>query len=245
MSPGESKLERLRASRFLVAALAVLVPLAARAEPKDDARRAFVSGLESAREGDYRTALDRFLEAQALYPHPATAFNIARAYEDLGDPAEALSWYRRFTELAPERAEEARPAIERLEQETAAPPRVAAVGLPSQVQATPAELDRLRSLAAELEALATRLSTTSVVPAAPPADGVEPSSPGELPSSSEPAQPTDTPAAPSTGDDFLTEAYERVVVTASRYGQDPLDSPSTIAVITGDEIRLSGAADIS
>ena len=45
-------------------------------------------------------------------------------------------------------------------------------------------------------------------------------------------------------DAFATDAYERVVVTASRYGQDPLDSPSTVTILTADDIRMSGATNI-
>lgn len=45
--------------------------------------------------------------------------------------------------------------------------------------------------------------------------------------------------------DLLGGAYERVVVTASRYGQSPLDSPSTVTILTADDIRLSGAATIA
>ncbi|MEZ4234600.1 MAG: TonB-dependent receptor plug domain-containing protein [Myxococcota bacterium] len=44
--------------------------------------------------------------------------------------------------------------------------------------------------------------------------------------------------------EFLGEAYERVVVSASRVGQDPLDSPATVTVLTADDIRLSGVVDL-
>ncbi|MFK7929406.1 MAG: TonB-dependent receptor plug domain-containing protein, partial [Myxococcota bacterium] len=44
---------------------------------------------------------------------------------------------------------------------------------------------------------------------------------------------------------FEGDAYERVVVTASRYGQAPLDSPSTLSVLTADDVRMSGATDVT
>ncbi|MBT3220437.1 MAG: TonB-dependent receptor, partial [Proteobacteria bacterium] len=46
------------------------------------------------------------------------------------------------------------------------------------------------------------------------------------------------------GGGFMAEAYGRIVVTASRYGQDPLDSPSTTTVLTADDIRLSGVTNL-
>lgn len=218
--------------------LCLMLPTVAFAEPRDDARRAFLAGLESAEQGDYRTAVTYFLEAEELYSHPATMFNIARAYEDLGEPERALRWYRNFSEAAPERAPEAAGAIARLEAEIAAaqaPPPVSPEPTGG-AAATTEELERLRTLAKELEALAVTLAERDG-PVAPPQD---PGSDTPTPAAEDP-----TPAPP-TGEPggFLTEAYERVVVTASRYGQDPLDSPSTISVITADDIRLSGATNI-
>jgi iron complex outermembrane receptor protein len=49
---------------------------------------------------------------------------------------------------------------------------------------------------------------------------------------------------PEVAGGFQSEAYGRVVVTASRYGQDPLDSPSSVTILTEDDIRQSGATSI-
>jgi iron complex outermembrane receptor protein len=43
------------------------------------------------------------------------------------------------------------------------------------------------------------------------------------------------------GGAFLTEAYERVVVSSSRYSQAPLDAASSVTILTADDIRTSGA----
>lgn len=218
--------------RLLCLTLAILLPSLAFAEPKDDARRAFLAGLQAAESGEYERALTHFLEAQELYPHPATIYNIARAYEDMGDVNNALDWYYQFREAAPDRAGEVAEPVARLEALRAtptAPPPTQTTAAPT---ATTAELERLRALAAELEALAADMSAREPgeVVTTEPTEPVEPT---------EPAQP----AAPSDAA-FLTDAYDRVVVTASRYGQDPLDSPSTIAVVTAEDIRLSGATNI-
>lgn len=202
-----------RSSSWLAAALVALLPLAAHAEPKDDARRAFAAGLAAAERGDYAEALVHFLEAQAAVPHPATMFNIARAYEDLGQPEMALSWYRDFKVVSPERASEVDGPVRRIEallaRRAAEAAEAAAVG---------SELEALRRRVAELEG-----GSKGPPDAAPRSDDATP------------------PPEESPGGAFLTEAYERVVFSASRTITDPLDSPSAITVITEDDIRQSGA----
>src|SRR5688572_10722471 len=80
----------------VIACLASWWPTTALADPKDDARRHFAAGLAAASAGDYEIALQRFLAAQAAYPHPATLYNIARSYSDLNDTANALTYYRLY-----------------------------------------------------------------------------------------------------------------------------------------------------
>jgi tetratricopeptide (TPR) repeat protein len=47
-------------------------------------------------EGRYRDAIDAFLDADRIHPLPAFSYNIALAYEAMGDPPRALSWYREY-----------------------------------------------------------------------------------------------------------------------------------------------------
>ncbi len=227
--------------RTSLLALALLLPAVAHADPKDDARRHFTAGLEAARDGQYEVALQHFLAAQDAYPHPSTAFNIARAYYDLGDLPNALTYFRLFQDAAPERAAEVAPTVAiieaRLRQErggaTYTPSATPSAGSAS---ATEEELARLQGIAAELEALAMALKDRVSEPppiTATPTEGDDPpdvSETGELPD------------LPEQG--FLSDAYERVVVTASRYGQEPLDSPATVSIITAEDIRMSGGSTI-
>lgn len=225
----------------LVAALtlALWLPTAALAAPKDDARRYFLAGLESAQAGDYEAALEQFLLAQAYLPHPATLQNIARAYTDLGQYDKAIEAYEQIIEEYPDRADSVRPQLQKLRDAQrqqligpAAPAVVETTGDGEQVTtaavaaATGEELERLRAVAEELESLAELLSTRGSQAQAQ-GEGVALSS-DDL-----------------GGGDFLTDAYERVVVSASRQGQSPLDSPSTITVITAEDIKLSGATQIA
>ena len=217
-----------RRRRWLAGAFCLLLGSSAWADPKDDARRHFVAGLAAAEDSDYERALREFLAARDAYPHPNTTFNIAQAYIDLGLWQEALDEFLLFQEEAPDRAALADDPIVDLRARLVPPQRAPETSLqPTSASATQDELDRLRALATELEELATTLATREP-DAAPESASEEPASP-----------PADIP---STG--FLSDAYERIVITASRYGQAPLDSPSPVTIITADDIRYSGATSI-
>jgi outer membrane receptor protein involved in Fe transport len=237
----------LRLRHLVPLLLALSLPTVALADPKDDARRHFVEGLRAAEAGEFQTALDRFLAAQEAYAHPATMFNIARAYEDLGRLEDARDWYRRLATEHPERAAEVDPALARVEAalvpvaspEPAAPP-AAPTG------ATAGDLDELSQLARQLQDLVAAIAARGPLTGdAPTADDAPATDVPEAPATPEEPtpEPITTPPADSPG--FLTDAYERVVYTASRYGEDPLDSPSTITVLTADDIRLSGATNVA
>jgi len=52
--------------------------------------------------GRFKDAIDLFLQADALASSAALSFNIARAYEKIGDDAASLQWYRDFRRRAPD-----------------------------------------------------------------------------------------------------------------------------------------------
>ena len=45
----------------------------------------------------------------------------------------------------------------------------------------------------------------------------------------------------SSDAEFFQDPYDKVIVTASRTAQDPMDAPASVTVITAEDIRLSGA----
>lgn len=59
-------------------------------------------GADAYAKGRFTDAIDLFLEADALAPSAALSFNIARAYEKIGDGAQSLRWYRDFRRRAPD-----------------------------------------------------------------------------------------------------------------------------------------------
>lgn len=250
--------------RLVPLALALALPTVAMADPKDDARRHFAAGLKAAQDGDYEIALQRFLAAQEAYPHPATLYNIAKAYQDLDDIENALIYYRMFREASPDKAADVDPIVAVLEARASAPQSVATgpassapapSGGPVRVVVTGPtleELARIEAIAAELQALKEAIQarteadvaairddqrTGGVVDGGSATGGLEDlGGPPDLPDLPE------VPALPEGG--FLTDAYEKIVVTASRVGQDPLDSPSTLTVLTEDDIHLSGVSNL-
>lgn len=60
------------------------------------ARDRFRQGAQAYSEGRYKDAIDLFFDADRLAPNPAFAYNIGLAYEELGDAANALRWYRSY-----------------------------------------------------------------------------------------------------------------------------------------------------
>lgn len=235
-----------RSSGLAALLLAALWTPAAHAEPRDEAKRYFLQGLEAAKAKDYETALARFTAAQDIYPHPVTLYNIGRAHLDLGNLDAAIEHFELYVRAKPEKAEEIRPMIATLKarraqgEGTATAAAEAPEGATGGV-ATAAELERLQAIASELAALSAELAERKEAPVAA-AGGAEG---GEAATGEGSEAPVPTSAELGLGEgDFLSDAYENIVVTASRYGQSPLDSPSTIAVLTEEDIRTSGATNI-
>jgi tetratricopeptide (TPR) repeat protein len=67
-----------------------------------EGRARYERGAEAYAKGRFTDAIDLFLEADALAPSAALSFNIARAYEKIGDDAATLRWYRDFRRRAPD-----------------------------------------------------------------------------------------------------------------------------------------------
>lgn len=61
-----------------------------------DAKAHYELGVEAYRERRFEHAIELFLSADRLAPRPALAFNVARAYEKLREPARALEYYREY-----------------------------------------------------------------------------------------------------------------------------------------------------
>ena len=67
--------------------------------PAEGAAAAFAQGQRRYASGQYAEAVEAFSRAQALLPHGATLFNLARCYENLLMPDKALRTYRQALAL--------------------------------------------------------------------------------------------------------------------------------------------------
>lgn len=243
--------------------LALLWAGTAQAEPKDDARRHFRAGLEAIQDENFDLALQHFLAAQEAYPHPATIYNIARVYGDLGDFSNALVYYRLYRDTATEGAVDVEPVISAIEARTGAatvvvttPDEPTTASSVAQNLLTESEQARAQDIAEELTALSEAWSERGATNAsnnalrasgildqleAPPPSDAGGTALGGQDGTTDPSEINLESLGVAS---YVEDPYQRSVVTASRYGQDPIDSPSTISVLTREDIRLSGATSI-
>jgi tetratricopeptide (TPR) repeat protein len=91
------------------------------ASARHAAQETYKRGASAYSSGQYTEAIDLFRQADRLSPSAALSFNIARAYEKIGDGPSTLAWYRdylRRSPRSPDAAEVGR-SIDRLEAELA------------------------------------------------------------------------------------------------------------------------------
>lgn len=69
------------------------------------AQAAYAQGVAAYEDGDYSRAVVHFLRADGFMPSAAFSYNIARAYDRLGDVANSLEWYRDYLRRAPDAAD--------------------------------------------------------------------------------------------------------------------------------------------
>jgi tetratricopeptide (TPR) repeat protein len=68
---------------------------------RSEAKARYEQGVEAYSAGRFKDSVDHFLAADQLSPSAPLSFNIARAYEKLGDDSGALRWYRDYLRRAP------------------------------------------------------------------------------------------------------------------------------------------------
>ena len=89
--------------------LAVTVTIA-HADQRDEARQEFAAGEAADKERDWQNAIEHYLRAYDLAPHPFALYNIASDYEQLGQLREAARVYTRYLEVAKDSADRERVA---------------------------------------------------------------------------------------------------------------------------------------
>ena len=214
--------------RVLFAA-ALLVPTLALADARVEARRHFKTGMALIADGKLDEGITELLEAYSIRPHPNVLFNVGRAYEAAGRPADALVFYNRYLEANPPDADKVRDVVAKLEAQVpkkVLPPPEEPTGSgkrPAVPQVDDATVKRLEALAERMERAIAKAETQEAEKAAPAES---------------------KPSAAAAVEDFGVP-YEETVVAASRRAQATLDAPNAITVITGDEIRASGLISLA
>jgi PEGA domain len=76
----------------------ILVALAsaAHADDRDDARHEFAAGQAADKARDWQNAIEHYLRAYDLAPHPFALYNVAADYEQLGQLREAARYYAQY-----------------------------------------------------------------------------------------------------------------------------------------------------
>ncbi len=67
-----------------------------------EAGREFAAGQAADRKKDWPTAIQHYVRANDLAPHPNAMFNIGSDYDKLGNLRQAAVWYQRYVEAAPD-----------------------------------------------------------------------------------------------------------------------------------------------
>ena len=238
-------------------ALALAAP-AAFADARTDAKRHFREGMSLISAGQIERGIAELKQAYAIKPHPDVLYDIAKAYVDLGNITEAISYFRQYVATDPVDKEQVQSVIRRLE---------AAIGSAAPAPAPqpappPAQQVDVEKLIAQLQALI-REHQAQQPPAPAPATAAKPAAAKPVPQK---------PAAPAHPEDEMFEAetisaktratareiaaelggvressddiFEEQVVTASARSSSEARAPASLTIISEDEIRMSGASTI-
>jgi hypothetical protein len=75
--------------------------LAGEESKRAEAKTRYEQGVDAYKKNRFKDAIDLFLEADHLAPSAPLSFNIARAYEKIGDDTGSLRWYRDYLRRDP------------------------------------------------------------------------------------------------------------------------------------------------
>ena len=88
--------------RYLVLLLALVFSTApVAADSRSEAKAHYQAGVKAYNAGDYRAAIKEFSAAQELVPADLNNYNLALAYDKLGEPEPAIQYYRAFLDKQP------------------------------------------------------------------------------------------------------------------------------------------------
>src|SRR5712671_4867591 len=156
---------RLAAARRRMCApllLLVLAAPAALADSRADAKRHFREGMSLIAAGQVERGIAELKQAYAIKPHADVLYDIAKAYVEMGNIPEALSYFRQYVATDPVDKEQVLSVMQRLQ--AALGPGTAAPTPPP-----PAQLQNVdvQKLLAQLQALVNQQQAQAPAPAKP------------------------------------------------------------------------------
>jgi outer membrane receptor for ferrienterochelin and colicin len=261
-----TKLEHI--SRIALTLALLAMASSALADVRTEARRHFRRGMALVADGEVDEGIAELELAYETLPHPNVLYNIARAYAEAGRYEESIEYFERYLASDPPDREEVQGFLEAVEariaanQETETPGETEGGGEPTETAppittvATDEEIDALEESATQIATLAEATQSDSLRARAErlrqlaqqlreaqaESEGIGTTEPGEEgPMSDTPEAVQDAPSLELGSAEERNEAlYEETVVSASRYAQSPLSAPNSTAIITPQDIRLTG-----
>ncbi|MCX5746018.1 MAG: PEGA domain-containing protein [Proteobacteria bacterium] len=85
--------------RLLAILIALLIAAPAHADSRDEAKREFAAGQTADKAKDWTNAIDHYLRAYELMPHPFALYNIAVDYQELGKLREAAHYFEQYVAI--------------------------------------------------------------------------------------------------------------------------------------------------
>src|SRR6266436_7972985 len=238
------------------ALFAALASPPALADSRADAKRHFREGMSLIAAGQVERGIAELKQAYAIKPHADVLYDIAKAYVEMGNIPEALSYFRQYVATDPVDKEQVLSVMQRLQ--AALGPGAAAPAPPPPAQLRNVDVQKLL---AQLQALVNQQQAQAPAPAKPAGARKPEPKPAPDPVQTNPEDDMFEPATISaktratareiaaelsaspreaSGDDI----FEEQVVTASARSSSEAKAPASMTIIGQDEIRMSGAATI-
>jgi len=257
-------------SRIAITLAFLATASSAFADVRTEARRHFRRGMALVAEGNVDEGIDELQLAYETLPHPNVLYNIARAYAEAGRYEESIEYFERYIASDPPDREEVQGFLEAVEariaanqqtqqpEETGGSEETTTTAPPITTVATAEEIDALEESATQIATLAEATQSDSLreranrlrqlaqqlrdAQAEAESGGATVAEPGEEGVMADtPVAVQDAPTLQLGSAEERNEAlYEETVVSASRYAQSPLSAPNSTAIITPQDIRLTG-----
>ncbi|MBK8259585.1 MAG: TonB-dependent receptor plug domain-containing protein [Polyangiaceae bacterium] len=210
-------------------------------EARVAAKKSFRAGIDLIQQGKYSDGIKELEKANTAMPSPNITYNIARAHAALGNLDQAVAAYKEYLKSEPPDKVAVQAVVSQLEEQIAAK-KALAVTQPGDVK--PGDVKPGDVPPGDVKPGDVKPGDVKPGDVKPgdvkPGDIKTDVKPGELKGEGKPGDD----AKGIVGEAKTEDVFQETVVTASRGAQTPLDSPNSTAIITRQDIQLSGITKI-